>query len=188
MSISDALRWNARYREPANSKPAVPRELLVKFYQYIPPAGFVLDVAMGLGGNACFLVKNGFQVLGVDLSPVAVKRAKNECDELLALVADSNEMIFPSNTFDAILNFYYLDRSILNLYKTILKPGGLLFFETPGIGTSEIDRTIEKKYLLQKNELLITFASWDILYWNKVIIKNSTKQHKVIEKMVLRKV
>ena len=188
MPISDALRWNARYREPANSKPAVPRELLVKFHQYISPAGFVLDIAMGLGGNACFLVKNGFQVLGVDISTVAVIRAKNECKELLALIADSNELIFPTNTFDAIINFYYLDRSILDLYKTILKPGGLLFFETPGIGTREIGTTIEKKYLLQKNELIITFANWDILYRDKVIIKNSTKRYKIIEKMILRKV
>jgi tellurite methyltransferase len=188
MPKNDALRWDARYLDTGKNRPVGPRDLITKFHQIIPPSGFILDVAMGPGGNACFLANNGYKVLGFDISSVAVRRAKNQCNRLVAVIADSNELFFPANSFDAILNFYYLDRKVLKLYESILKPGGFLFFETPAVGTCEADYQLNGKYLLNKNEVFLNFPSWDILYRNRIINSNSSKKHKVIEKLILRKV
>ena len=188
MSKNDALRWEARYLDTVKNRSAVTRDLIARFHQFIPPSGVVLDVAMGPGGNACFLVNKGYKVLGFDISSVAVRRAKNQCNCLMAVIADSNEVFFPANSFDAILNFYYLDRKMLTLYETFLKPGGFLFLETPAIGTCGDESEMEGNYLLNKNEILLTFPSWDILYRNRIINSNSSKRHKVVEKLILRKV
>jgi tellurite methyltransferase len=188
MPKNDALRWDARYLDTVKNRSAVTRDLITRFHQFIPPSGFVLDVAMGPGGNACFLVNKGYKVLGFDISSVAVRRAKNQCKSLMAVIADSNEVFFPANSFDAILNFYYLDRKVLKLYETFLKPGGFLFLETPAVGTYGDDNEIEGNYLLNENEIFITFPSWDILYRNRLINSNSSKRHKIVEKLILRKV
>jgi SAM-dependent methyltransferase len=102
--------------------------------------------------------------------------------------SDSNEMFFPANSFDAIINFYYLDRKVLKLFEAILKTGGFLFLETPVVGTCEEDYEINGEYLLNNNELFLTFPSWDILYRNRIMKLNTSKRHKVIEKLILRKV
>jgi SAM-dependent methyltransferase len=188
MPKNDALRWDARYLDLGKNRHVIPRELLNRFHQIIPPSGFVLDVAMGPGGNACFLLNKGYKVFGFDISSVAIRRAKNQCSFLMAAIADSNEISFPANSFDAILNFYFLDRKLLKHYETILKPGGFLFLETPAVGSCEDDFKIERKYLLNKNEIFLTFPRWDILYRNRIIQSNSSKRHKVIEKLILRKV
>jgi tellurite methyltransferase len=188
MAKNDALLWDVRYLDSVKNRPVVPRDLITRFHQIIPLSGFVLDVAMGPGGNACFLANKGYKVLGFDISSVAVRRAKNQCNSLMAVIADSNEMFFPANSFDAIINFYYLDRKVLKLFETILKPGGFLFIESPVVGTCEDDYEIERKYLLDKNEIFLTFPGWDILYRNRIINSNSSKRHKVIEKLILRKV
>lgn len=188
MPKNDALRWNARYLDTGKNRPVVPRDLITKFHQIIPPSGFILDVAMGPGGNACFLANKGYRVLGFDISSVAVRRAKNQCNNLMAVIADSNEMFFPANSFDAIINFYYLDRKVLKLFEAILKTGGFLFLETPVVGTCEEDYEINGEYLMNNNELFLTYPSWDILYRNRIMNLNTSKRHKVIEKLILRKV
>ena len=52
----DALKWNERYR--SNVEPAFqqPREFLIEQAAHLPTHGLALDVAMGLGGNAGFLI------------------------------------------------------------------------------------------------------------------------------------
>ncbi len=40
------------------------------------PAGRALEVGCGTGTNALWLAKHGFDVLGVDLSPLAIDRAR----------------------------------------------------------------------------------------------------------------
>ena len=54
----------------------------------MPAAGLALDIAMGLGGNAGLLIERGMQVVGVDISSVAVQRAKERLPSLMAVRAD----------------------------------------------------------------------------------------------------
>ena len=52
-----------------------PQPELVKFAKKLPPCK-ALDLGCGTGSNAIFLAQNGFDVTGVDLSNVAIKKAK----------------------------------------------------------------------------------------------------------------
>ena len=84
MPISDADRWNLRYLDDPKATFEHPRELLISHSSLIPKSGLALDLAMGLGGNAKFLQSHGQRVVGVDVSSVAVIRAKNSAPGLMA--------------------------------------------------------------------------------------------------------
>jgi len=68
--------------------------------------------------------------VGVDISSVAVMKARRRLPDLMAVVADLNAFSIPDQSFDAILNFYFLQRDLWQLYKRALRPGGVLFLET----------------------------------------------------------
>lgn len=157
------------------------------FHDLIPTGSLVLDMAMGTGANSKFLIENGCRVVGVDISDVAVRIAKSNCEALMSLIGDSQSVGFKENTFDAILNYYFLDRDLWLVYGKILKMGGILFFETPSEGTDDGGKPFPKDYLIGKNELLHVFPSWDILYKNREIIPSGTHRKKTIEKIILRK-
>ena len=63
------------------------------------------DLAMGPGRNAGLLQNRGLQVIGVDISPLAVQRAKQSYPGLMAFVADLTRFQLPTNYFDVVLNF-----------------------------------------------------------------------------------
>jgi SAM-dependent methyltransferase len=70
----------------------------------------------------------------------------------------------PEDHFDAIMNFYFLSRPLLERYHTAVKPGGLLFFETfvwqPAI-------QIRPEHYLQPDELRFRFSDWEILLYEE---------------------
>ena len=45
------------------------------------PKGRALDIATGKGSNAIFLAERGFQVVGIDISPVALEMARRTAQE-----------------------------------------------------------------------------------------------------------
>lgn len=56
MAQTDANRWNDRYQEGSYLALREPRSLLLEACGWLPAGGFALDLAMGLGYNAAFLV------------------------------------------------------------------------------------------------------------------------------------
>jgi ubiquinone/menaquinone biosynthesis C-methylase UbiE len=104
----------------------------------IPKGGRVLDMACGLGFNACCLKTYGYEAEGFDLSEEAVKHSKLLAESLgqdsgMFSVADVNYLSeIPDESFDAVLAiglFRYLAKDVQdscykNVYR-ILKPGGI---------------------------------------------------------------
>src|SRR5512146_932640 len=104
MPREDALRWNARYQTSESGEYAnflEPRPFLVQNAHLLPPTGVALDIAMGLGGNAGFLIHQGFSVVGVDISDVAVRRARKNMPGLMGVIADLKDcLLFAPQAFD----------------------------------------------------------------------------------------
>ncbi len=168
MSNNDALRWNARYSQDERySTFSRPRPFLVENAHYLPAGGLALDVAMGLGGNAGYLLEHGMHVVGVDISSVAAKQAKARLPGLMAVIVDLTCFHIPPLTFDAILNFYFLQRDLWPLYRSALRPGGVLFLETLTQEMLRLQPDTDPAYLLAPNELLQAFADWEILVYRE---------------------
>jgi|DewCreStandDraft_4_1066084.scaffolds.fasta_scaffold00001_602 2-polyprenyl-3-methyl-5-hydroxy-6-metoxy-1,4-benzoquinol methylase len=167
MAQTDAIRWNSRYQESSYLDLREPRSLLIEASQWLPAGGYALDLAMGLGHNAAFLCRRGFKVVGVDISWVAVKHARSLYPEILAVCADLENFSLPPNTFDVILNFYYLQRSIWENVRKWLKPQGLLIIETMTQEMKSLKPEIDDRYLLAPNELLNAFSDFEILLYRE---------------------
>jgi tellurite methyltransferase len=168
MSASDAERWNARYREEMRySSFERPRPFLVENSSYLPTSGLALDVAMGLGGNAGYLIDHGLSVVGVDISSVALRHARRRLPSLMAVQADLTRFNFPVDTFDIILNFYYLQRDLWPQYVRLLRPRGFLVFETLTQDFRTIQPDIDPKYLLAPGELSTAFSSLETVVYRE---------------------
>ena len=163
MPRADADRWDARYRETVDREPGPPRAFLVEHAHLLPTQGWALDAAMGRGAAAGYLLQRGLNVIGVDISRVAVDAARRVWPCLHALVADLTTFGLRDDSLDVIVNFYYLERSLWPQYRRILKPGGVLVIETLSLEMRAIHPEIEPAYLLDAGELERAFGDWEIL-------------------------
>ena len=68
----------------------------------------VLDIGCGSGTNSIFLAKHGFDVVGVDISPTAIKLAKKRTKDVgvkvKLLVANAYILKFAKNSFDFVFD------------------------------------------------------------------------------------
>jgi tellurite methyltransferase len=188
MPIQDAKRWDERYSgESRHSNFEKPRPFLVHHAELLPTNGLALDVAMGLGGNAEFLLKRGLKVIGVDISSVALKRARQRLPELIAVQADLTQFYLPANTFDVIINFFYLQRNLWPDYIRALRPNGWLIFETLTVDFRSIQPEIDPKYLLAPNELHHAFPALEIIDYQEGWTTNDNGHLRSAAGLVARK-
>jgi SAM-dependent methyltransferase len=96
----------------------------------------ILDVGCGTGINAAQLTRNGHEVFGIDVSPVAIEkfRAKGLQGSVvnieagpLPLPADSFDMVYASEVIEHCVDTMGFLRNICR----VLKPGGTLLLSTP---------------------------------------------------------
>lgn len=168
MPIEDAQRWDQRYTQDERFRTFIqPRQFLVEQAGWIPQRGLVLDVAMGPGGNAAFLMERGLRVVGLDISWVALHRAKGRLPGLMAVQADLTRFFLPAQTFNVILNFYYLQRSLWPEFRRCLRPGGILMIETLTQDMIAIQPGMDPSFLLQPGELLQAFSDFEILVYRE---------------------
>jgi SAM-dependent methyltransferase len=106
MSASD---WDLRYAGRELVWTATPNRFLVAEVASLP-AGRALDVACGEGRNAVWLAERGWQVTGVDFSPVALAKAAELAAargvEVEWVLADLMEWAPPADTFDLVCVMY----------------------------------------------------------------------------------
>ena len=169
MAQSDSIRWDVRYREAQYEHPLPPRRLLVENASLLPKGGRALDIAAGTGRNACFLEQQGFQVIGVDVSWQALRRAARFAPTSHWVLADLEHFSIPDGSFDVILNFYFLQRALWPIFCRALRPGGLLFLETltqdmrlhrPDLQDCNLLAAGELKHAFQNLEKLYHFEGW----------------------------
>lgn len=169
------VHWDARYRE---HQPRPPSALLGRWLTRLAPPddrARALDIACGTGRNAILLAQHGWQVLGVDISPVALGIAQQEARaqgadlDLVALNLD--EWPLPQAYFDLICVFRFLDRALCARLPTALKPGGTLIYETFTIAQRAYEGGPRADaFLLQPGELPTLFPALAVLEHTEGIV------------------
>ena len=170
MPIEAASRWNARYLNEYRNSFECPRPLLLEFAHLLPSQGMALDLAMGSGGNASFLIQRGLHVIGVDISQVAVYKAKASLPNLMAVIADLECFYIPPHKFDVITNFLYLQRDLWLPMVNALNPNGILFIETLTEEMNSIHPEINPDFLLKHDELRNAFKQGEISYLLDILV------------------
>lgn len=94
--------------------------------------GRTLDIACGDGRNAIFLAKQGFDVTIVDYSDVAIGRAEIFAEksgvEVDFIYTDLEKYDICEASYDLIINFYYLQKSLIDPYKKRSQRKGRYYF------------------------------------------------------------
>lgn len=181
-----AAEWDERYQTSGHNL-AKPRSFLTEIMQHLPKQGWGLDVAMGEGHNANLLVEHGLDVLGVDFSMVALRRAKDKYPQVHTALVHLPEIHLKPESFEVILNFWFLERVMFPLYQRYLKPGGYLVLETMRFDAQADQTHLRPEYLLQSGELLQTFSGWDILLYDENVQAMAKGKPQLAARILARK-
>lgn len=171
-SIEGNSFWDQKFNKNNYIYGKAPAKFLAKSYEYIPTGSKVLDIGMGEGRNAVYLASKGYKVVGIDISNIAIKKARMLADEFGVRIETVHKSVseysVPANSMDAIICFYFVDRAIVKNLMTWLKPGGVLIFEGHTLKEKEINGMDEKdSYLLKEDELLTMFPGFKILKYEQ---------------------
>ena len=122
--------WAASYDEPGNPIIALEEPAVWSLVDHLPP-GRALDAACGTGRHARHLVALGHEVVGVDLTPEMLARARETVAGAEFLEADLARIPSDDAAFDvvvcglALAHVVELDRVVGELCR-VLRPGGHL--------------------------------------------------------------
>lgn len=132
---AQAEEWDARYSEPDGAMwSGRPNGRLVVEVASLTP-GRALDVGCGEGADAIWLARTGWTVTAIDISEVAVGRARAAAQlagaEVEWICGDALQTAFPAGVFDLVSVQYPAlpkaagDGAVRALIDTV-RPGGLL--------------------------------------------------------------
>ena len=136
---SHIMAWNEEHRRGIWKGPYS----LDYFHQYAPSSGTILDVGCGIGRYAIPLVMQGYNVMGIDVSLVALSKLgvakRRRSIEMDLVAADTCHLPFRDNIFKGMVCFGVLQhlleaerRAALDEFNRILIPGGILVMEVLG--------------------------------------------------------
>lgn len=150
--------WNQDYKTGASFKETTaeqPSIAVVRFINFLkssnlPLEGKLVDVGCALGRNSNYLTQQGFQVIGIDISDVAIKQARARAKKA-GLKVDykvldiSTSWPFNDNSFDFVMDIatsHLLTAQETSFYRDellrVLKPGGRFLLYT-------LDRTKDQE-------------------------------------------
>jgi SAM-dependent methyltransferase len=168
--------WNERYRRGEHLI-RDPLPLLVKNENRIAEAaggrGRALDLACGAGRHALFLAEQGWQVVAVDSSDVALELLSRDAHEA-ALSIDARVAEIESDAFsieveayDLILDCCYLYRPLFPAIRAGIRQGGIFFGAIALVDEESGIAPMNPAFLLQPGELKAEFEGWTIIYTNE---------------------
>jgi len=163
--------WDQIYQDRKVEK-STPARVLLDNQRLLPSSGKALDYASGLSGNGKFLAQRGFDVTAWDLSGIAVDKINAYSSEnklpLYAKKIDLEKSVeLLQGEFDVIVVSFFLHRETLPMLYQLLKPSGLLFYQTfsgeqlNGVGPSR------SAFRLRKGELLEVFSNMKLLSYRE---------------------
>jgi SAM-dependent methyltransferase len=134
-----------------------PSDWIVRFAPQVRAGGAVLDLACGGGRHARFFLGRGHPVVALDrdLSGVADLDA---AERVQADLEDGSPWPLDGRRFAAVVAVNYLHRPLFPSLAAALEPGGLLLYETFGLGQERYGRPKNPDFLLRPGELLAAFA------------------------------
>jgi len=134
-----------------------------------------LEVACGNGRNAVYLAERGYEVDAIDVSTIALSRAKERGENAGVnvnwILADIEEFEFVEEEYDVIIvDFFFCEKDMIQTIKKSLKPGGMIIYEHHIRTEDRMERGPSKdKYRFKSNELLNHFRELTVLYYKEGI-------------------
>lgn len=144
---------------------SAPSPWVARFAPLLPAGATVLDYACGGGRHARWLAARGLQVDAVDRDAEAL-RGLEGIQGVQARLLELEDDAWPlqGETFDAVVVTNYLYRPRLEALLDLVRPGGLLIYETFMIGNERFGKPSNPAFLLRPGELLEhAGAGWTVI-------------------------
>lgn len=166
MTVDDRRRWDDRYTRlgPAAVDDVAPPRPLAASADALADAGRALDVACGRGTAAVWLATRGLDVLGLDVSPVAIDQARDlarragVADRCRFDVADLDDGLPGGPPVDVVVCHLFRDARLDRALVERLVPGGLLAITA----LSEVGAH-PGRFRVGPGELPVAFADMEIV-------------------------
>ncbi len=171
MTDDERERWDSRYRSGEYQPRTRPAPFLEDWIPRIP-VGRALVVACGTGRNAIRLADAGFDVVGVDISSVAIGTGAAEAErrglEVDWRVLDLDQVDIDPAAFDLITVFRFRSTTLWPRLVDGLAPGGHLLVEHHLQTTADVDGPTSAAFRLEPQELIRVYAGrLRILYYDE---------------------
>lgn len=126
-----------------------------RFAPLIPADGTVLDVACGTGRHARLLAEMGYRVEAVDRDADALERLAG-VPRITTRFADleGGNWSYAGASFDGVVVTNYLYRPRFDLLLDLLRPNGVLIYETFMVGNERLGKPSNPDFLLRQDELV----------------------------------
>ncbi|ORA39924.1 class I SAM-dependent methyltransferase [Mycobacterium aquaticum] len=164
MSEQDRVRWDARYAASPSGPESGPPPVFASHVAEFPVAGAALDIACGQGAGSIWLAQHGLDVLGVDVSPVAIATARawalqlGVADRCRFDVVDLDDGLPAGPPLDVILCHRFRDARLDRALVDRLAPGGLLAISV----LSEVGG-VPGPFRARPGELTASFADLEVI-------------------------
>ena len=187
MSEADRERWNAKYAAGKYADRMHPSALLAAWIGRLP-RGRALDVACGLGRNAIHLAANGYTVDAMDISGIALARARDRAVargvEVNWIETDLERPDIAHGTYDVIVVARFLDRPLIPRLIDALRPGGHVVYDHHYITPVEVDGPKSRRFRARPNELLERFHALRVLFYEEGIIADPDGRRMALARLV----
>jgi SAM-dependent methyltransferase len=144
-----------------------PSKWVVEHATLIRRGGRILDLACGSGRHAVWLAGQGYRVDAVDRDAEALAGMQG-IQNVDVSISDIETGNWPAadpryggvynGIYDGIVVSRYLFRPLLSTLAAMLKPDGVLIYETFMLGNEDYGRPSNLDYLLQPDELKLVYT------------------------------
>lgn len=175
MSDTDRKKWDERYATGAYSARTYPTQLLADWIDELP-RGRALDVACGAGRNSLFLAEHGYAVDAVDISSVALDRARATAAErglnVNWMEMDLEEEQPPGDHYDLIVIVRYTHPTLVADLVGRLADGGFLLCEEHLLTDRDVVGPSSARFRVRPNELLGLSTGLRVIYYHEGLVED----------------
>jgi SAM-dependent methyltransferase len=198
MSAADRIKWDERYRAGAYADREHPSAFLADWEPRLPQ-GRALDVACGAGRNSLFLAATGRRVDAVDISAVALDRARETAQArglqvrwIEADLDDDPASSLPREQYDLIVLIRYVNAKLLEPLLDRLAANGMLLCEQHIDSPEDVVGPRTPAFRLRRNELLSEVMgrrkpSSSIVYYSEGVVTDPDGKRAALARLLLRR-
>lgn len=121
-----------------------------------------------------WFASHGFAVTGVDRDGAALA-ALDGLGRMLHADLENGPWPLPGETFDAVVVTNYLWRPLWPALRASLAPGGVLLYETFGVGNEAFGKPSNPDYLLRPGELIESCRGLRIVAYEEGLLPSPTR-------------
>jgi SAM-dependent methyltransferase len=199
LSQLDRDKWNRKYREGAYARRLKPSSFLVESLPKLeiaadPPRA--VDVACGLGRNALYLARRGWEVGAIDVSDVALQKlvaaAAAESLAINCVAADLEAdpaavaRCAGGHRYDLALVVRYANLPLIRRLPEVIAPGGYLLVEKHLVTDVDVVGPRDPRFRARPGELREAAEGLEIVEYREGVIEDPDGRRVALVRLLAR--